>query len=209
MYLISCNKASLYTLDNSYLCDAKVSQITESSAVLSFPEPSADILRSEMLVTFYDNSKGLTSFYCLFSDYKEYLVSPGVTHSSVLCTMERPLSSIQRRKDIKVQISMSVTLRYKKSDGTAARANGIIRDISAGGIYFTSSCAFPAKQELHFNLPSIRPDLILSAKILRAEATDEEGVFGYGCSFINLPAHAESSVRSFVYRQEMLRRTRR
>ena len=55
MLLKDCHKASIYTVDKDYLCDAHVSRITDSSALFTFDEPGADYLRSEVLATFYDN----------------------------------------------------------------------------------------------------------------------------------------------------------
>lgn len=205
MYFIECSKASIYTLDNTYVCDAKVSDLTDTSALLTFPEPRVDSLHSEMLITFYDRSKGLTSFYCLLADYKEYIGEPGVWHSSVRCTMDRSISSIQRRKDVKIDIHLPVTLRYKEED-SARKAPATITNISAGGVYFTSATAFMEKQVVQFFLPAVRTDLLLTAEILRVEKTKKEGIHGYGCRFISLPTYAESSIRSFVFKQEMQKR---
>lgn len=208
MDISDCRKASLYTIDNTYLCDADVSDITDTSALLTFREACADILNSEMLVTFYDGAKGVISYYCLLSGYKEYTVSPGVQHSCVLCTPDSRISAIHRRKDIKVPVHIPVSLHYRDREDQPARAAATVHNISAGGVYFTSAADFYVEQKVRFFLPSVRQDVILTAEILRAEAAEEEGICGYGCRFTDLPAHAESSIRGFVFRQDMQRKKR-
>lgn len=217
MFLIDCHKASIYTIDNDYLCDAIVSQITEESLLLTFKAPSADILRSEVRVTFYDNVRGLVSCSCALSGYKEYIDTPGNWHSCVTCTFREIIDTIQRRDDIKVHVDIPVTLHFTDSEGKNASAEAVIRDISAGGVFITSAYAFFTGEIIHFSFLTDSKKLHLKAEILRLDKNDINNKspkdkiapdqFGYGCRFIDVPSYVEASVRSFVYKQLARKKT--
>lgn len=209
MHLTDCHKASIYTTDNQYLCDASVSELTEDSAELVFSGSSADILRSEVVVTFYDSFEGLLSYECRLSDYKEYLSAPGERMSRVTCSIGKNISVIQRRKDLKVPVNIETVLTYLDSEGHSRESRARLRNISAGGVFLTCRTRFLPGQLFHFPLKTADRFLKMSAEILRIEPPSvEDAPPGYGCRFVDLPPYAEASLRNFVYRQELLIRKR-
>lgn len=196
MFLIDCHKASIYTIDNEYLCDAHVSHIADRSALLTFEEPYGDILRSEALVTFYDNAKGLVSCSCRLSDYKEYAVSPGVKHSSALCSFGEVVTALQRRNDLKVRVDLPARLSYTDSEGNTIRSDASIRDISAGGVFVICSCTLCTGQQFSLSFRAGQKELLLTAEVIRIDDA------GYGCRFPDMTSSQEASVRSFVFQQD-------
>lgn len=204
MHLTDCNKASIYTTDNNYLCDAAVLDLTEDSARLVFKGPAADILRSEVLVTFYDSFEGLVSYECRLAEYNEYLAGPGVWQSQVNCLIGKNISVIQRRKDLKIRLELLTELTYEDSNGKRLKTNALIRNISAGGVFITSETIFSTGQLFAFSLKTSHRRLRLTAEVLRVETPSEEGSpYGYGGRFIDLAPYTEATLRNYVYRQEL------
>ncbi len=212
MLLKDCHKASIYTVDKDYLCDAHVSRITDSSALFTFDEPGADYLRSEVLATFYDNKMGLISCYCRLSCYKEYAVSPGIWNSSAVCTFGEVITSLQRRNDLKVRVNIPTLLSYTDEEGSSSRTEGTVLDISAGGVFITCSREFSVGQIFQFSFKAGQKNLLLTAEILRIHTFDQTetvspahsdtDMTGYGCRFIHMTSYEESAVRSFVFQQD-------
>ena len=213
MLLKDCHKASIYTIDKEYLCDAHVSRITDSSALLSFGEPSADFLRSEVLVTFYDNVMGLISCYCRLSGYKEYSASTQGWNSSVVCTFGEVVTSIQRRNDLKVRVDIPTSISYTDNEGNIIKVEACIRDISAGGVFITCCHAFSKGQVFQFSFTARQKNLLLTAEVLRVDMSEHSeesrapgpsSAAGYGCRFKDMTSYEEATVRSFVFQQDSL-----
>lgn len=212
MFLKDCHKASIYTVDKDYLCDAHVSRITDGTALFTFDEPGADYLRSEVLATFYDNKKGLISCYCRLSCYKEYAVSPGVWNSSAVCTFGKVVTSLQRRNDLKVRVNIPTLLSFSDGGDDSCRTEGTVRDISAGGVFIICSNSLPIGQVFQFSFKAGQKNLLLTAEVLRVHSPGQipgaepfmpdSDAFGYGCRFIHMTSYEEAAVRSFVFQQD-------
>jgi len=219
MLLNDCKKASIYSLQNAYLCDATVSNIKESSVVLTMQDTSADFLTSEVHITFYDGTRGLVTYACELSGYKEVMVAPGVFHSHVNCALRQQLSIVQRRNDVKVPVNIPMRFSYAGEKDVQVNVTGIIRNISAGGIFFTCQYSFLTGSIVEFDFSPRRDmaPLTLKAEILRMQDRDslqadflaeagEVDLKGYGCRFIDISPHAEAQIRNFVFREDLIRR---
>ena len=211
MKLIDCKKASVYDLDRIFLCDAQVHEPEGEAVLLQFESPTADILRSEVYVTFYDSLLGLVTYFCTLSNYKEYLAAPGYRVSTTLCTLEKEISTIQRRNDIKVHVEVETTLTFANEEDVIVNASAVVKDISAGGIFFTSRYPFRKGQTFSFSFSQSANPLVLKAEVIRIQPPHEydsrlpedKELFGYGCQFIELSPHKESLIRNFVYRRDL------
>lgn len=211
MDLTNCKKASIYNLERNFLCDATVSNAEGNSVTLLYDNPTADLLRSEVYVTFYERTQGLVTCYCTLSDYKEYLEAPGCRVSTTHCKLEREISVIQRRNDIKIHVELDTIITFQNEEDVLLNAAIIIRDISAGGIFFTCHYQFSHGQEFTFAFSQASPSLMLKARIIRIQPPheynpklpDEKNLFGYGCKFIELSPYKESIIRNFVYRRDL------
>lgn len=222
MKLTECKKASIYDLNRLYICDASVSFTpidpenpeTAITATLTFTEAAADYLRSEAYITFYDNVVGLITFYCTLSNYKETLIAPGLWYSSVQCTLVKEVEKQQRRNDIKISVKIDTILAFINSEDVLTEVSAIIRNISAGGIFFTCHYPFQLGQTFSFSFGDTKKSAVLSAEILRIQPpedmpaiigreADDSGILGYGCKFINLSPFHESLIRNFVFKQDL------
>ncbi len=219
MLLFDCKKASIYSLQNAFLCDAAVSNIKEDSVTLTLKDSGADFLTSEVNVTFYDGAKGLVTYFCELSGYKEFMTAPNVFTSRVHCTLCKQLSTVQRRNDVKVPVNIPMRFSYSSGSEVEVNVTGTIRNISAGGIFFTCHYTFLTGSIVEFSF-SPRQDIapiLLKAEILRAQDMDsmqqsfrmdagDMDLRGYGCRFIDLSPHAEAQLRNYVFREDLIRR---
>ncbi len=219
MLLKDCKKASIYSLKHIFLCDARVSNIQEDSVTLTMDLSSADFLTSEIYVTFYDSIMGLVTFFCVLTEYKEDMLEPGIFQSQVHCAVKEQISVLQRRSDIKTPVHIPVVFQYESGLDAMTNVKGIIRNISAGGIFFTCHHIFLTQTVVRFQFSpgkSLAP-LDLQAQILRMQdpeglfdiigkEAEEEKIRGYGCRFIRLSPHAESQIRNYVFRADMIHR---
>ncbi len=219
MLLFDCKKASIYSLQNAFLCDASVSNIKEDSVTLTLKDSGADFLTSEVNVTFYDGAKGLVTYFCELSGYKEFMTAPNVFTSRVHCTLRKQLSTVQRRNDVKVPVNIPMRFSYSSGNEVEVNVTGTIRNISAGGIFFTCHYAFLTGSIVEFSF-SPRQDIapiLLKAEILRVQDMDsmqqsfrmdagDMDLRGYGCRFIDLSPHAEAQLRNYVFREDLIRR---
>ena len=218
MFLTECRQASIYTVNDVYVCDAAVSHIEEDSAILTVNKLHIDTQLTQAHVTFFDSSKGLITYSCEFTEFKKSMRSTGTEQFFTRCTVSEQLSVMQRRNDIKVSVNIPVTLSSKIQGRSLSDIAATIWNISAGGIFFTSRQEFKTGDtvDFHFFHPDL-PSLTLHAEILRiqehhqlrkiigSEVKDTE-LIGYGCRFVHLPAQAESQIRNYVFRQDLIHR---
>lgn len=211
MIFIDCKKASVYDLDRIFLCDASVHDPEENNVLLQFESPTADILRSEVYVTFYDSTFGLVTYFCTLSNYKEFLLAPGYRVSTTSCNLQKEMSVIQRRNDIKIHVEVETTLTFANEEDLLVQASAVVKDISAGGIFFTTKYPFSPGQVFSFSFSQSANPLILKAQVIRIQPPheydsrlpDDKNLYGYGCKFVDLSPHKESVIRNFVYKKDL------
>ncbi|MCI8512878.1 MAG: PilZ domain-containing protein [Lachnospiraceae bacterium] len=219
MRLNNCTSASIYSLQNQYLCDAVVSDIQENSVLLTMEDSTSDFLSSESHVTFYDNVMGLVTYVCNFTDYSEYYPEQGVLKSAVRCSIGEQIAVLQRRHDLKVPVNIHVEVTLLSKSQTRVSTPGMIRNISAGGVFLTCRHVFHPGDFVTFSLilKEGAAPVPLNVHILRVQDRDllrrmigrdanDETLFGYGCRFVDMHSRTESLVRNFVFRQDLLHR---
>ena len=79
-----------------------------------------------------------------------------------------------------------------------------IKDIGTGGFLFVSKKEFTPGDTLSALLPDARDPVFVKARIQKRRPVRREGIFGYGCQFLDLTARAEAKIRKFVYQTEVL-----
>ncbi len=142
MFLIDCKQASIYSTQNEYLCHAAVSRIEEDSVTLTMGGLDNDLLPSKVHVTFFDSVKGLITYSCDLLDFRPAEHLSGQGHVCARCVINEQLALVQRRRDIKVPVNISVVLSARTSKGEVSNVLATIWNISAGGILFTCSHPF-------------------------------------------------------------------
>ncbi len=159
MLLYDCKKASIYSLEHTFLCDATVSQFREDSAILTIDGPAAAFLTSKIYVTFYDGIKGLVTYFCELDNYREENPAPDVYQSIVRCTVKEEISVLQRRNDVKISVNIPVNIVLSSDPSKGEAVPAIIRNISAGGIFFICRRHIPQDMVVSFSSPSKRTPL--------------------------------------------------
>lgn len=221
MFLMDCKQASIYSTQNEYLCPATVSRIEEDAVTLTMGDLNNDLLPSKVHVTFFDSVKGLVTYACELLDFKPAAHLSGKGHICARCVIHEQLALVQRRRDIKVPVNISIVLSARTSDGEVSNVMATIWNISAGGILFTCSHPFREGDVVEFTFPedSGLPKVALQAEILRIQdrssllqlvssTANESELLGFGCYFVHLPAQTEAQIRNYVFRQDLIRRRR-
>ncbi len=207
------------------ICDADVTEINDDSAILSIEIDFVEDLDTEVKVTFFDELKGLVTYHCSLNISKKRF-KDGIQIQDIICLFGKVISVIDRREDYKIEAKASADviipedaeipddyIDYAEDEITNIKVvKADIINISAGGVYFTST--FPFKENhictiyLHLNP---RKRIKATAEVLRI---DEKGsasdtgytVYGFGCRFLDLSSVTEQEIRSFVFKQQMLNR---
>ena len=101
-----------------------------------------------------------------------------------------------------MSLSAKVTVTL---EGAARRAEAVLYNISAGGVYLVTELKAQPGDRLTFPFPQADGPIPLTARVLRAEdRTDRRGhpVRGYGCRFEDLLPQHESQLRRYVFQEE-------
>ena len=110
------------------------------------------------------------------------------------------LSQEQRREDIKISHTVQVTVRLAGSD---TYAPATVQNISAGGVYLTTSMPARKGNQLTFDFPQADGAIPLTAEVLRVELRPPQKgrlAYGYGCRFVRLSSRHEAQLRSYVFK---------
>ncbi len=221
MFLTECKRASLYTVEDIFLCDAAVSHIEEDSVILTVTRSNEDLSTlslNEAHVTFFDSARGLVTYSCELSGFKMSKRVTSKKYYFTRCTAIEQLSVEQRRNDIKVPVKFSVIMSAPNRRDLSGDIHATIWNISAGGIFFTSHEALETGDTVSFHFSNLDlPSITLQAEILRIQKhrelrriigsqADDKELLGYGCRFVHLPGGAESQIRNYVFRQDLIHR---
>ncbi len=226
MSLKLCSKAAIYDNDgDTILCQASVRDVDGNTATLVFDENDIEILESEMIITFYDDVLGLITYNCQLAAGKKFIDKDRKYKQALKCVLGEQLSVLQRRSDIKVHVDIPVRLLIPPtvelppefSEGEKHRGATIVVgtafDLSAGGLFLHTLCDIPEESSFSILLPvssdkAIELDVTMLRKVPPEENAENKN-FGYGCKFVNMSSSTETTIRSFVFRQQMLNRKMR
>lgn len=204
-----CRKANIYSTHKVLLCEAAVSDLTDDTATLTMENAIGDILRTEVLVTFLDSQRGLVTCFCHLSDYRESFKEDGSVICTVRCEISKETEALERRNDLKVSLDITARAHFQELNSTQKTANIRILDLSAGGLFCISKQYWTPGQIFIF--PFWANNFSLTAEILRQQPPDtynptltEEGLYGYGCRFIDLSSARESALRAYIFRRDLL-----
>lgn len=201
-------KASIYDLEKNHICDVGV-EMTDGAIRFVFPEEIQNGTWEDVTAIFYDEQKGLISYKCRLEGYKERL-----GRLTAQCILGPEESSLQRRNDLKIHLVMSITIQAADSKtGEKMNVNAMLQDISAGGIFFISEVLFEEGERFSFVFRRTPEPLRLECEVLRKQPYDggnytPGSMMGYGCRFVNMTDHKESAVRSYIFKEDLMKRKR-
>lgn len=198
--LSRCKKAELTDAVSKQKIAAGVSSGALDSLMLAVPAESVLDLSGPVPVRFLDPVLGVITCLCRLTAP----LSPGDKRFTVYrCQVLEQLSQEQRREDIKIPLDIQVAVTLAS---TEAVASAVLRDISAGGVYLTTSLAARPKDYFSFVFRRAGPPIPLTAQILRAEMYPALGVMGYGCRFVHLSPGHEAQLRAYIFQEERRQR---
>lgn len=215
MKLRACKKCSIFDLEHHPICDAEVIRTAEDFARIRIPQSNivGECLETEMYVTFYDNSYGLVTYLCRISRDKEgnHIGKDNVFYNVYECRFLKQESIIQRRSDYKIPIQIETKFYYKNKEDVIGEVEGTIMDLSAGGIFFICKKRFDLLEQVSFPFSNKDNIITLNCEIIRTQKPsdyredlmNQDGIYGYGCRFVELNPREETAVRRFVFQEEL------
>lgn len=209
-------KASIYTLNKYFICDANVIRIDGNELYLLITEDVFSELSTDLYVTIYDDVYGLLTYKGKVAEFTKEILSAYEIHYKLKCVLVEMIEVIQRRNNVKVKVTMPTTMvlldieNRPISDGKTRKVinhNITIKDISASGILFISKEKYTIGQRFLFVFDKCAKPIEIVAEILRTQE-HENDFKGYGCKFLNVPEAKEEIVRQFVFKMQILAKKR-
>lgn len=212
--LRECDKACIYSLNGVFLAEVSVVDSDKESMALIFEDEEAmDKINTDSVIVFYDGLQGLVTCKCSLSARVKVIGNEsgdlGRAIYKVPCKIDELIGVEQRRRDLKVKVSLSVQLETSDEQGNVVHLPAKIKDISAGGIGFESTEKMKENQIFSFVFETDAGDTRLKASVLWVkEASEAEGetFYRYGSRYFDLSTYQESMVRKFTFQEQLKRR---
>lgn len=196
MVLNNCTICSVYGPDDNMIARVRV-KCTGERITLHF-QKSDELSDSERIrIDFFDGQIGYIKTYCeiyVRKNYDPLILEPWIADCEILEVAE----IVQRQKDLRAKMERDITF----TSTARGEFNGVIQNISVGGLYFVTKTRLNLEEEFTFQYTFIKKEHSLKAVVLR-EQDLHNGRYGYGCQFIRLPNNAERDIRQFVYKQQL------
>ena len=196
MVLKECERCILYGPGGKILMKGRVEAAGES--VMLYFEKNPEFAKGKLLVDFFDTQLGYLRTFCeiTFRKNPNYLQRKEAWEGR--CKILKVLETVQRQKDIRVK------LKLEKLFSSAKQGDfyGVIENITAGGVYITTSKPMSKNELFSFYHNFVGKNWKLQAVTLWAKRITDD-YFGYGCRFADLPEGAEMDIRQFVYQRQL------
>ncbi len=149
---------------------------------------------------------------CAYDDMKGICwYSAAVSFSAldrIIVTDFHLLNVIQRRKSIKVKTTFetNIYIVYDDEENKITLENPIkiaVRDISAGGVFFTADHLFQEGNQFEFYFNQGPKHLRIKTKILRRQEMNN-GKTGYGCCFMDATEKEQDILFAFLWEVQRL-----
>ena len=108
---------------------------------------------------------------------------------------------MQRQNDVRVSVAMELPFVKEKERDEDEEIHffGVIRNLSAGGIFMECDVALKEDDIVHFHYRFDKTDREMKLVVVWVK-TAENGRYGYGLRFLRMSLGAESEVRNHVFR---------
>ena len=185
MKLKDCDNCLVYGSDKKPLARARAVMVEENVFRLYFGNYKLRNAKLKTIVDFYDGQQGLVRCQC------DMVV--------------KQKDTFQRQKDLRVKVHIG--LEIVSDDGTFT--SGIVQNISAGGLYITTSYRMVPGQYFSFIYTFENEQRRVTARVLRVTRIASQSSYGYGCKFVELSPDDEADIRKFVYRKQIEKQLKR
>ena len=117
-----------------------------------------------------------------------------------VCDIREVLRIVQRQNDVRVSVAMElpVVKEKEKDDEEELHFFGIIRNLSAGGIFMETNVPLKEDDIVRFHYRFDKMDRELKLVVVWIKA-GENGRYGYGLRFLRMSLGEESEVRNHVF----------
>ena len=117
-----------------------------------------------------------------------------------VCDIQEVLRIVQRQNDVRVSVAMELPFvkEKEKDDEEELHFFGIIRNLSAGGIFMETNVPLKEDDIVRFHYRFDKMDRELKLVVVWIKA-DENGRYGYGLRFLRMSLGEESEVRNHVF----------
>lgn len=191
-----CKKAELTDAATGETVTAGVSIGRLDSLMIAAPLTCKLDLNEPATIRFLDSTLGVVTCLCKLTSP---LLTPDKKFMVYRCQVLEQLSQEQRREDIKIPLSAKVQVNHPFSGKSAS---GVLRDISASGVYLITGLAVQKGEILTFTLQLEGISIPLTAEVLRAELWPQKEGYGYGCRFVRLLPQYETQLRAYIFQEE-------
>ena len=118
-----------------------------------------------------------------------------------VCDIREVLRIVQRQNDVRVSVAMELPFvkEKEKDDEEELHFFGIIRTLSAGGIFMETNVPLKEDDIVRFHYRFDKMDRELKLVVVWIKA-GENGRYGYGLRFLRMSLGEESEVRNHVFR---------
>ena len=198
MRLKDCDGCLVYGTDNRPLSRARVETDAEGRIRMYFRNPKLRSVRFKTIVDFYDRSQGVVRSRCELVIQRNVLPDKMKEPWMATCDILDVHEVFQRQKDLRVEVD----LRTEFMTGKGWFFSGVIRYISAGGIFLVTPQVLKKGEHFTFQYRFGQESCEVGAKVLRVGGLIQ-GEYGYGCQFVNLSMETEAAIRKFVFTRQM------
>lgn len=202
MELKDCSRCMVYTPKGKRLGEARVVH-GKGSVKLFFDDYKLKDARFRSRVDFYDGQAGLVITVCelLLRRNPAFprMAEPWMAECRIMDTRD----VVQRQRDIRAKVCLEVKCSSEKQGEFYAT----IKNLSAGGMYITTTQPLDKHEVISFNYCFRTLERRFEAVTLWVRRG--EGRYGYGCSFVHLTDGAEAAIRSFVFKKLLERQKKK
>ena len=116
-----------------------------------------------------------------------------------ICDVKEVLRVVQRQNDVRVSVAMELPFVKEGEGDEEVHFFGIIRNLSAGGIFMETREALKEDDIVRFRYRFDKMDRELKLVVVWVK-TNDRGTYGYGLRFLRMSCGEESEVRNHVFR---------
>ena len=151
-------------------------------------------------IDFYDLQKGMIVTFAEVVMRKNPAFPESPYPWIGVCDIREVLRIVQRQNDVRVSVAMELPFvkEKEKDDEEELHFFGIIRNLSAGGIFMETNVPLKEDDIVRFHYRFDKMDRELKLVVVWIKA-DENGRYGYGLRFLRMSLGEESEVRNHVF----------
>lgn len=191
---------TLYHLDCTFLADIRFCRESADTIVLYFPQkPSEDFPKKFFLMP---EGKRYDYRVFIFTLSEEIRHCHDKENAEGQYTARAVTKDIpEERKNFRVYATFQASLLL---EGQTKENHVTVKDIGTGGFQFVSKQKFQPGTRVSSIIPSLKEPVHITARIKKQRPVRREGLYGYGCQFIDLSPKAEMLIRNYVFQTEVL-----